>query len=347
MRRRMTPRAPQLSTLFPIPAPPSAAVRSFMSSPLVTIAIPTYNRADGYLPEALRSAVAQTYEPIEILVVDNASTDRTAEVVRSVEHPGLRYIRQPTNVGPFPNFQRGLDEARGDFFLLLHDDDRIDPDFVDTCVAALPPDREVGYVRTGLRTLDGHGTPIKAWRNETPAAGGTDAVRAWTENRSYWALCNTLYNTAFVRTLGGFPAAYPLTFDCHLSAQLALTYGTAEVPAVKASFRQHAGQFGRGVDVQAWAEEWLALYDVILGTVPREQRSEIRALGDAHFSRLLYQYAERTSHPLQLLRNYASVTRALGSFRRRPSLRHVAREVQRTTSRWLRSSMGRRRAAAT
>jgi len=308
-----------------------------MPAPLVTIAIPTYNRAERYLPVALRSAIGQTYESTEILVVDNASTDDTADVVRAHEHPGLRYVRQAKNVGPFRNFQRGLTEARGDYLVLLCDDDRLDPDFVATCVAALPGDRPVGYVRTGLRIIDDTGETVKERRNHTDPAGGIEAILAWMDNRSYWALCNTLYDTTLVRTLGGLPDAYPLTFDCHLSAQLALTYGTVEVKAVKASFRQHSQQFGRGVDVQKWADEWLALYDLILGTAARDRRPDVRVLGDGHFSGLLYQYAERTTHPLQLLRNYVHVTHALGPFRRRLSLRRIARCVGGRTLQWLRT----------
>jgi glycosyltransferase involved in cell wall biosynthesis len=310
-----------------------------MSSPLVTIVIPTYNRADSFLPGALQSAIRQGYESLEVLVVDNASTDDTAEVVRAHDHPGLRYIRQPNNVGPFRNFQRGLAEATGEYVLFLCDDDRLDPDFVATCVAALPDDRAVGYVRTGLRTIDENGQPVKDWRNDTTPGGGIEAVLAWMDNRSFWALCNTLYNTSLVRMLGGLPAAYPLTFDCHLSTQLTLTYGSVEVSAVKASFRQHSQQFGRGVEVRQWADEWLALYDLILGTAPRDRRPEVRALGDGHFSSLLFRYAERTDHPLQLLRNYAYVARALGPFRRAPSVRRLVRSTGGTASRWLRASM--------
>jgi len=317
------------------------------SQPLVTIAIPTYNRAAEYLPAALRSTGAQTYEALEILVVDNASTDRTQEVAEGYDHPGLRYIRQSVNVGPFRNFQRCLAEARGAYLLLLSDDDRIDPDFVETCVAALDGTPDVGYVRTGLRTIDETGQTLKEWRNETPpsAEHGSEAVLAWVKNQTYWALCNTLYNTSHLRTLGGLPAEYPLTFDCHLSVQLAFAYGTVEVPGVKASFRQHQQQFGKGADVRKWAEEYLALYDLILGTAPRERRDEFRALGDARFSSLLYDYAARTSDPGQLLRNYAYVYRALGPFRRRPPLRATAKRVGETTVQWVRRSFSSHRSA--
>ncbi len=62
--------------------------------PLVTIAIPTYNRADGYLKQALQSAVNQTYKNIEIVVSDNCSPDNTEAVVRSYTDPRIRYFQQ-------------------------------------------------------------------------------------------------------------------------------------------------------------------------------------------------------------------------------------------------------------
>ena len=60
------------------------------SLPLVTIAIPTYNRAGSYLPVALGSALAQRYPRLEVLVADNASSDETASFVRGITDERLR-----------------------------------------------------------------------------------------------------------------------------------------------------------------------------------------------------------------------------------------------------------------
>lgn len=54
------------------------------NQPLVTIAIPTYNRADGFLKQALQSAINQTYYYLEIIVSDNCSTDTTETIVKKV-----------------------------------------------------------------------------------------------------------------------------------------------------------------------------------------------------------------------------------------------------------------------
>ena len=63
------------------------------SQPLVTIGIPTYNRADGYLKEALESALRQTYENVEIIVSDNCSTDHTDVLVANYKDPRLKYVK--------------------------------------------------------------------------------------------------------------------------------------------------------------------------------------------------------------------------------------------------------------
>ena len=81
------------------------------NQPLVTIGIPTYNRASGRLGEAIRGALAQTYPNIEIVISDNCSTDNTTEVVSSFNSEKIRYIRQETNIGPFPNFNACLENA--------------------------------------------------------------------------------------------------------------------------------------------------------------------------------------------------------------------------------------------
>lgn len=90
--------------------------------PLVTIAIPTFNRLN-YLKQALQSALAQTYQNIEILVSDNASTDGTQMFMRQIQDTRVRYIRHSENLGMFENWNFLLTRASGQYFLLLSDDD--------------------------------------------------------------------------------------------------------------------------------------------------------------------------------------------------------------------------------
>ena len=85
----------------------------------VSVIIPAYN-SEAFLAEALGSVLAQTYRPAEVIVVDDGSTDRSADVARSFE--GVRYIYQ-ANRGPATARNTGIALARGEFIAFLDHDD--------------------------------------------------------------------------------------------------------------------------------------------------------------------------------------------------------------------------------
>lgn len=90
------------------------------NEPLVSVIIPVYN-CERYLAEAIESVLAQTYHPIEIIVVDDGSTDGSANVAKRFA-PSLRYCFQP-NSGTGAARNRGIDLAQGSFFGFLDADD--------------------------------------------------------------------------------------------------------------------------------------------------------------------------------------------------------------------------------
>ena len=95
-------------------------------APTVSVIIPTYNRAH-LLPRALESVLAQTFEDLEVLVVDDGSTDGTEAVVTGYDDR-VRYLRQPQNAGVSAARNRGLREARGEFVAFLDSDDEWFPE---------------------------------------------------------------------------------------------------------------------------------------------------------------------------------------------------------------------------
>ncbi len=94
--------------------------------PICTIAIPVYNRAQ-LVRAAIESALAQDMADLEILVIDNASTDGTWDTLQSYHDPRLRLVRNDTNVGLFGNLNRCLELAQGDYICILCSDDRLLP----------------------------------------------------------------------------------------------------------------------------------------------------------------------------------------------------------------------------
>lgn len=106
---------------------------------MVNVLIPTYNRC-GLLREAVKSALAQSYDNLVVIVSDNASTDETPNVMRDIvsSDSRVRYIRSAQNLGPVKNYRRCFDAATGSFCLFLNDDDLLlDRDFIANGVSLL------------------------------------------------------------------------------------------------------------------------------------------------------------------------------------------------------------------
>jgi len=97
---------------------------------LVTVAVTTHNRSDLLL-RALRSVLDQTFPRLQILVSDDASTDATPRLMREIRDPRFTYLRIEKPTGIAGNFQNGLDHARGELFMILNDDDELEPDAIE------------------------------------------------------------------------------------------------------------------------------------------------------------------------------------------------------------------------
>lgn len=93
---------------------------------ILTVAIPTYNRV-RYLPIVLKSILTQIDDTIEILVIDNASTDGTFEYMKKISqlHPEIRYVRNQENIGADGNFLKCYELSSGEYVLLLGSDDSL------------------------------------------------------------------------------------------------------------------------------------------------------------------------------------------------------------------------------
>jgi len=121
-----------------------------------SIVLPTFNRART-IGTALRSVLNQTEPSIEILVMDNASTDETPTIVAGFADPRVRYHRQSENLGVVGNWGDGLSRARGEFVAFLGDDDRVGPGFVASRLRQFGARPEITVVFSGYEeeTLDG------------------------------------------------------------------------------------------------------------------------------------------------------------------------------------------------
>ncbi|HEV2314375.1 MAG TPA: glycosyltransferase family 2 protein [Candidatus Acidoferrales bacterium] len=125
----------------------------------VSVVMPAFNRA-WIIGEALRSVFAQTLQDFEVLVIDDGSTDNTAEVVKSFTDWRLRYIKKEQNAGCGAAYNTGIRAATGDYVSILDSDDLWKPDKLEREVRFLDTHPEVQAVFSDLEKVDrGEFTP--------------------------------------------------------------------------------------------------------------------------------------------------------------------------------------------
>ena len=112
---------------------------------MITVAIPTYN-SEKYVKETIQGVIEQTYKDIEILIVDNASTDRTVEIAKSFDDRRIRIIKNDSNIGGYANFNKCIDLAKGEFIFINHSDDVMMPDMLEKAYLIFSQNLEVSLI---------------------------------------------------------------------------------------------------------------------------------------------------------------------------------------------------------
>jgi len=115
------------------------------ADPLVSVCLPAYNAA-RWIRAAIGSALEQTHSDLEVVVVDNASTDDTVEQVLQISDPRVRLYSNSRNLGVYGNYNRSLSLARGRYLKFHSADDRLYPDCVEAMLERFRADDRVGLV---------------------------------------------------------------------------------------------------------------------------------------------------------------------------------------------------------
>jgi glycosyltransferase involved in cell wall biosynthesis len=129
---------------------------------LVSVGVPVYN-GERFLARALESLLSQTFSDFEIIISDNASTDRTSEICAQFasQDSRIRVIRQPRNLGAPRNWNVLVHEARGEFFKWTSANDFCAPTMLDRCVKELLGDPEIILCFGRTQLVDDNDDPIQ------------------------------------------------------------------------------------------------------------------------------------------------------------------------------------------
>jgi glycosyltransferase involved in cell wall biosynthesis len=163
-------------------------------TPAVSLAMPVYNGAN-YIRVAIASCLAQDFKDFELIITDNASTDRTEEICREfvVQDPRVRYVRNRKNLGAGPNYNLGFELARGRYFKWCAHDDVISPDYLRATVAALEatPTATLAFTRT--QCMDEAGAPIDLVGAESTAIRDSDPAKRFAQAIRQMGTCYAIF----------------------------------------------------------------------------------------------------------------------------------------------------------
>lgn len=212
--------------------------------PKVSICIPTFNHAH-FLNEAIESALSQTFKDLELLVVDNCSTDNTEEIVARYLKLDTRisYTRNESNIGLVGNLNRCLELAVGEYIKIMGADDLLEPSCIEQSLRIFDHNKNVSLVSCARILIDENSKPIgiTAFGSKSILTSGTKVIKKcfFTAN-----LIGEPIAVLFRKkdAFPGFNAKYKQLIDLDLWFRLLEKGDFAFLPDALCKFRIHANQ---------------------------------------------------------------------------------------------------------
>lgn len=151
---------------------------SASASPAVSIGLPVFN-GELYVAEAVASILQQDYTNLELIIHDNASTDRTEAICRAFaeQDSRIRYFRNPRNLGAAANYNLCFEQARGTYFKWAAHDDLLAPGYLGKAVAALEAAPRAVLCSVGIAEIDSAGRLLRRYTNDFPGIGSDSPAR--------------------------------------------------------------------------------------------------------------------------------------------------------------------------
>ncbi len=227
---------------------------------LVSFVIPNYNHA-GYLGDAIRSALAQTYANIEVIVVDDGSTDDSRTV--AAEFGGrIRYIYQ-RNAGLSAARNTGVQAAQGEYIALLDADDLLEPAYAELLLAALAQARGAEGAYCGFRFVDQNNEPLNRIEQRTVPP---EALYGSLLNGNYWVPESLLARRDCYLASGEFDTSLRACEDWDVWLRFSHRYRLVGIDDVLIRYRVVAGSMSS--NPQRMLENRLVVLDKHVGAQP-------------------------------------------------------------------------------
>ena len=171
--------------------------------PLVSVLLTTYNR-ENYVAESIESVLAQTWKEFELVIVDDASTDRTVEIVqRYCVDPRVRFVRNEKNLGDYPNRNHAATLAHGEFIKYHDSDDVMYPHCLELMVRPLIDEPRADFAVTSASSWLGGPVPMLQTPELAYCRQFFGGFRLFSGGPA-----TALFRKTFFESLGRFPMAF-------------------------------------------------------------------------------------------------------------------------------------------
>jgi glycosyltransferase involved in cell wall biosynthesis len=205
--------------------------------PLVSVIVPCYNGA-AFLEEALRSALAQSYPEVEVLVVDDGSTDCSAEIARRFP---VRYIHQE-NRGLSEARNAGIRESNGSYLVFLDADDRLKPQAIETGLSALTLRPDCAMAVGDHVFIAANSSYLAKSNKEDPLHSHYEALL---KSNFIEMISSVLFRRSIFDEVGGFDATLRVAEDYELYLRIARAWPICCHSVVIAEYRLHGANTSR------------------------------------------------------------------------------------------------------
>ncbi len=215
---------------------------------MLSVVVPNYNHG-RYLGAALRALLDQSRPPLEIIVVDDGSTDESCAIVErlSARHPSVRLIRQERRRGVNAALNRGLGEARGEYVCFPAADDLVTRDFVSRSLEILARYPAASLCFSDLGVMRGDSGVVQRFPLFLSAQAcflvPADMERVLKRNYFNFPSHSIIYRRGALLEVGGFPEDLRWLADWFVNYVLALRHGACYVPEILAFFRISTGSY--------------------------------------------------------------------------------------------------------
>jgi glycosyltransferase involved in cell wall biosynthesis len=205
------------------------------NNPLVSVIVPSFNQG-RFIRATLDSILSQDYRPIEVIVVDGASTDDTVRILREYDGiPEVRWLSEPDS-GVVEAVNKGFALAKGEIGAIQSSDDFYFPAAVRRGVEALMADPSLGFVFGDIVKIDADGHELSRTSLAPFSLENVLSVQTWIPQPS------TFFRLELARSLGGWREEVPYAADTDLWFRIAFRAGARKLDAVLAARRLHDAQ---------------------------------------------------------------------------------------------------------